>query len=96
MSRQIALAVLIVVCAACSHRDLHGSVSRSPDGNAYLIVADDNGGQCGPLTVDGKLWAHPIGTPGQIEPGEHVIKCGGEISFSIPAQSIFKFDYWGP
>jgi hypothetical protein len=96
LSRQIVLAVLAIACAACGHRDLRGAVTPSSDGHTYLVVADDNSGKCGPLTVDGKTWSHPIGARGQIEPGIHVIKCGGAISFSIPAQSIFTFDYWGP
>ena len=96
MNRQIVLVMLAISCAACGHRDLRGSISLSPDGHTYLIVADDNGGQCGPLTVDGKIWPHPIGARGQVEPGAHVIKCGGEISFSVPAHYIFRFDYWGP
>jgi hypothetical protein len=94
--RKIVLALLVIGCVACGHRDLRGSVTSSPDGNTYLVVSDDNGGHCGPLSVDGKIWAYPIGAQGQIEPGKHVIKCGGEISFSIPAHSVFKFDYWGP
>jgi hypothetical protein len=80
----------------CSDGHLRGSVEKSSDGKTYLVVADNNGGQCGPLKVDGKVWAHRINEAGLIEPGIHTIECGGEISFAIPAGVVFKFDYWGP
>jgi len=57
---------------------------------------DDNGGQCGPLKVDGQLWPHSIGEVVPFQPGKHTISCGAEITFTIPAGVTFKFDYWGP
>lgn len=81
---------------ACRHGDLRGSYSASRDGKTYLAVADDNGGHCGPLKVDGKIWAHPIGEAAPIEPGTHTISCGEEIGFEIPPGVVYKFNYWGP
>jgi len=101
MYRKILPSLFVTLgCVACSERDLRGSVSPSPDGRTYLAIVDDNGGHCGPMTVDGKIWPHAIGKPGPIEPGRHTISCGSEtygpqISFSIPPRIIFKFDYWG-
>jgi hypothetical protein len=59
---------------------------------------DDNGGGCGPIKVDGKVWLFSIGRAGRIEPGSHTIECGcgGSIKFEIPKGVLFKFDYWGP
>jgi len=57
---------------------------------------DDNGGKCGPIKVDGKVWSYSIGQAGRVEPGIHTIECGGSIQFDIPEGVLFKFDYWGP
>jgi len=81
--------------AGCGDGHLRGSVQPSQDGKTYLAVVDD-GGNCGGIKVDGKPWAHPIGSPGRIAPGIHTIECGGEIEFEIPAGVVFSFDYWGP
>ncbi len=80
----------------CDDGFLRGRVEKSTDGKTYLAVVDDNGGHCGPLTVDGKIWPYKINEVGPITPGGHVIDCGGSISFTVPAGVIFKFDYWGP
>jgi len=93
------LLLLISVCAfitGCGDGYLRGAVEPSPDGKTYLAVIDDNGGGCGPIKIDGKIWDHPIGQPGKISPGTHVIECGGKIEFAVPVGVIFKFDYWGP
>ena len=97
VSRHAALVLLLLFgCVGCGDRHLRGTVTPSSDGHSYLAVLDDNGGRCGPLTIDGKVWLHPVGALGPIAPGRHVITCGGEISFSISPRSVFKFDYWGP
>jgi hypothetical protein len=85
-----------LACLGCDDGHLRGAISPSKDGKTYLAVVDDNGGKCGPLTVDGKEWSQPIDKPRLIDPGSHVIKCGTEITFSIPPGVLFKFDYWGP
>jgi hypothetical protein len=92
----LVLTLLAVVAASCGDRQLRGTTSASPDGKTYLAVIDDNGGACGPILVDGAVWPHPIGEPGPIDPGVHKIACGGEIEFTIPAKTVFRFDYWGP
>jgi len=86
--------VIVIFCGACSKRDLRGSYEPSPDGLAYLIVVSSN--SCKQITIDGKPWDYPIGTAGIIAEGKHTIDCNGEISFSVPAHSVYKFDYWGP
>lgn len=97
MNRLILVGLCAVVgCVACGDGHLRGSVAPSHDGKTYLAVVDDNGGHCGPIKVDGKVWLHKIGQSGQIEPGRHTIECGGEIAFNIPPGVVFKFDYWGP
>jgi hypothetical protein len=83
-------------CVACSDGNLRGTFKASGDGNTYLAIVDDNGGHCGPLTVDGIVWRHAIGDAVRIEPGHHTISCGGEIEFDIPRGVVYKFDYWGP
>jgi hypothetical protein len=88
--------VAFVSCIGCSEGDFRGTFEASRDGNTYLAVVDDNGGHCGPLTVDGKLWQHKIGEAARIDPGHHTIACGEEIEFEIPLGVVYKFDYWGP
>src|ERR1700681_1082128 len=82
---------------ACATKyELRGSFRPSQDGKTYLIVDDDNGGHCGPIKVDKKVWPHPIGEAGLIEPGIHTIECGGEIGFRIGRGGVYRVNYWGP
>ena len=87
---------IVLTLVNCGNQNLRGSMAKSADGNTYLNVIDDNGGNCGPIIVDGKVWSHRIGEPGLISPGRHKIECGGWIEFEIPKGVIFSFDYWGP
>ena len=87
---------MLLGCVGCSTGVLRGTYKASEDRRTYLAVVDDNGGHCGPIKVDGKVWPHPIGEAGPIDPGPHTIACGGEISFDIPRGVVFKFNYWGP
>ena len=91
-----ALLVAMLIFVACKKGDLRGTYAASRDGKTYLAVDDDNGGHCGPLKVDGKVWLHPIGEAALIAPGHHTIECGSSISFNIPQGVVYKFDYWGP
>lgn len=75
---------------------LRGEVKPSTNGKTYFGVIDDNGGECGPLLLDGKPWSLALGEITEIEAGEHTIHCGVSISFTVPEGVIFKFDYWGP
>lgn len=88
--------VLCVICVACDNSDLRGTWHKSKDGKTYLDVVDDNGGDCGGIRVDGKPWTHRIGEAALIDPGTHTINCSGDIEFSIPSGSVYKFNYWGP
>jgi hypothetical protein len=88
--------LMSLLCVACGKQDLRGSSTSSADGKTYLIVADDNGGQCGPIKVDGKIWPYSIGKAGVIAPGRHTIACGSEIAINIRPGIVYKFDYWGP
>ncbi len=91
-----------VICAllalACPARQLRGEVERSPDGQTYLTIADDNGGACGPLEVDGQPWRHAVGERGRIAPGVHRIGCGDgpTLEIEVARGTVFTFDYWGP
>jgi hypothetical protein len=80
----------------CSDGSLRGKVQPSSDGKTYFAVADDNGGRCGPILLDGVAWPHPTGAYAEIPPGRHTISCGIDISFEVPAGTRFAFDYWGP
>ncbi len=100
MYRRILYILIGIACTVfvigCSKTDLRGSFKRSSDGQTYLVVDDDNGGHCGPIKVDGTNWPHRIGEPGEIEPGHHIISCGGDIDFNIPRGVTYRFNYWGP
>lgn len=85
-----------IALVACDDGYLRGSVTISSDGKTYLAIVDDNGGGCGPIFVDGKIWSHSIGEAGLIASGRHKIQCGGWIEFDIPEGVVFHFDYWGP
>ena len=69
-----------------------------------MIVEDDNGGQCGDIYVDGKIWSYKIGQAGEIAAGTHEIACADNpneakemaVGFTIKEGTKFKFDYWGP
>jgi hypothetical protein len=88
--------VLLTLGACAGAGELRGRSTPSPDGRTYLIVADDNGGACGPVRVDGVPWPHPIGTAGPIAPGTHVLACGTELEIQIDSGQTLHFDYWGP
>ena len=96
MIRVAILAVALVLCVSCEHGTLRGTFAPSQDHKTYLAVVDDNGGQCGPIKVDGKVWPYAIGQAGLIDPGTHTIWCGGSIQFDVPKSVVFKFNYWGP
>jgi hypothetical protein len=88
--------LLVLALIACAERELRGRSTRSPDGQTYLVIADDNGGQCGPLRVDGAVWPHAVGVAGRIQPGEHTVACGTEVTIRVDSGRTFRFDYWGP
>jgi hypothetical protein len=90
------VALICLVSAGCGGRDLRGSWSPSGDGKTYLAVDDDNGGQCGPIKVDGQVWPHKIGEAGQVKPGTHTIESCGEMKFDICPGVVYRFNYWGP
>ena len=101
MAASAALAIAVAGLACCGEPydgNLRGSVSDSVDGETYLVIADDNGGACGPMIVDGEVWPFAIGQPGPVAPGRHTLGCGSPegISFVIPEGKLFEFDYWGP
>jgi hypothetical protein len=98
LSATVLCAICVAICGVFwwYHSDLRGTWRKSTDGKTYLAVVDDNDGQCGPLTVDGKPWSHPIGEAGLVNPGRHKIACGGEIGFDIRPGVVYKFNYWGP
>jgi hypothetical protein len=85
-----------VALVGCSDSDLRGEATPSADGLTYLAIANDSGGACRPIYVDGKLWPHPVNAASQISPGKHIISCGGDISFTVKKGTVFHFDYWGP
>jgi hypothetical protein len=71
MIRMAFLVVTMIVCISCNHKPLRGSMEPSQNGGTYLAVIDDNGGHCGPIKVDGKVWPHPTGQAGRLEAGTH-------------------------
>lgn len=88
--------IVISLLSSCFNKELRGRIKKSLDKETYLVIEDDNGGECGPILVDGKVWPYKIGEKGKIKPGEHTLQCGGELRISIKEGTIFYFDYWGP
>jgi hypothetical protein len=54
----------VVIASGCAASDIRGQSTASPDGRTYPIIADDNGGKCGPLLVEREVWPRPINRPG--------------------------------
>ena len=95
--KRISVIIICFIFQSCADDGhLRGAVEPSKDGKTYFGVIDDNGGQCGPLLLDGEPWLKPIGEIAKIEPGHHEIHCGASIGFIIPEGVVYKFDYWGP
>lgn len=100
------LALLIIILAIGTQHilsldpdaiyELRGRYKESPDGKTYLAIEDDNGGQCGPLLVNGKEWQHSLNNKGQVAPGEHSIECGTGMEVTIKEGTTYYFNYWGP
>ena len=91
------LTVATLAATSCGDGNIRGSFSKSTDGQTYLAIVDDNGGQCGSIKVDGIVWSLPIGKAASISSGVHTIECGGAaLSFTVPEGVVFNFDYWGP
>lgn len=88
--------LLLLGLGGCKDSELRGYVEKSKDGKTYMVIEDDNGGHCGPMSLNGNEWPHEIGMPGQVEPGEHTLECGTAISFLVKEGTIFHVDYWGP
>jgi hypothetical protein len=88
--------LLVLAMIGCNTHDLRGSSIPSPDGRTYLVIADDNGGQCGPLTVDRAPWPHAVGALGAVKPGDHLVACGSEVAIRVDSGQTFRLDYWGP
>ena len=89
--------MLVAVVTACpGNHDLRGTSQPSADGGTYLIVADDNGGKCGPLLLDGVAWEYGINRSGPVKPGLHHLSCGTQVEFTIDSGTTFRLTYWGP
>ena len=92
----IFLIAVILTLSSCGDGILRGREVDSKDGKTYLVIEDDNGGECGPKHMDGVEWKQAINEAGEITPGFHTIECGGDIEFEIKEGTTFHFDYWGP
>jgi hypothetical protein len=94
----ISCLIMATIVSACAGGELRGHSIASPDGKTYLVVDDDNGGECGGLRVDGKTWSYKIHSEGPITAGTHKIECGtsGTRSFEVRQGTTFHFNYWGP
>ena len=93
---------MIIVIPQILNRDpdatyeLRGRYIESIDGKTYLVIEDNNGGECGPIYVDRKIWSHGLNEKGEVQPGRHSIECGTGNSFVVKEGTTFYFNYWGP
>ncbi|CAG5080496.1 hypothetical protein [Parvicella tangerina] len=94
--------ILLFSSACTTGSDLRGKYKKSHDDKTYLIVEENNGGLCGNIFVDGKIWPYQIGEKGPISAGQHNITCSdkpeteGLISFEVMEGTTYRFQYWGP
>src|SRR5262245_16570455 len=92
----LTMALGIAVSACGGDGELRGAVSKSKDGGTYFGVADNDGGGCGQIYVDGKAWPCALNYVAPISPGRHSIKICSEMPFDVEAGTTYLFDYWGP
>lgn len=95
----IAALAMAFLVGACTHRDIRGSSSPSPDGKTYLVIDDDNGGHCGGLLIDDNAWQHALHAAGQVQPGVHQVACGepsNGLAVRVDSGTTYHFNYWGP
>ena len=96
-SRLVVAACLGIALTGCGgDGELRGAVSKSKDGGTYFGVADNDGGSCGQIFVDGKPWPHVLNEIAPISPGHHSIRICSEMPFEVKAGTTYLFDYWGP
>lgn len=76
--------------------ELRGRYKASLDGKTYLVIEDNNGGGCGPLYVNKKIWSHKLNKKGEVISGTNSIECGTKMSIIIKEGTTYYFDYWGP
>ncbi len=97
IKRFVFLLLLLAFLPSCKKgRDLRGLSTPSTDGGTYLIVADDNGGNC-QLMLDGKRWTHRKGEAGSVSAGRHTLSsCDSHLVFEVSKGNVYTFDYWGP
>jgi len=95
--RLLAMALaLLVRSVACSKTNLRGTFKASQDGQTYLGSGRRQWGRCGSIKIAGRVWPHPIGEAGPIDPGHHTIQCAGEIGFRYPAGRCLQVRLLGP
>jgi len=87
--------LIITLFFHCTEKNLRGKPLPSKDGKTYLIIENDDGGEC-TLFLDGRKWNYPKNKPGLVSPGKHVLKCWIDVTFLIEEGTTFHFDYWGP
>lgn len=96
----VAVAVFIIVDNSSRDSDatyeLRGWYKPTQDGKTYLVIEDDNGGECGPLLVDKKEWLHGLGSEGEVEFGTRTIECGTVLSITVQEGTVYYLNYWGP
>jgi hypothetical protein len=73
-------------------RELRGFVTKSSNGETYLIKDDCNQ----QVFIDGIKWEYKINEKGLVSPGFHKISGCGSVVIEIKKGTIYKFDYWGP
>jgi len=96
MNQLLSIIIFSFLVFGCAEYELRGKVTQSEDGKTYLVVLDDNGGKCGPITLNGVLWPYPLGVAGKVKPGGKILKCGATIGFDVRKGTTFHVTYWGP
>jgi len=91
----ISIIILFFNFSCSINRELRGRVQQSKDHKTYLIIQEKDNENC-EIYVDDTIWPYEIGVKGEIQPGTHKIKCGGQLTIKIIEGTTFIFDYWGP
>jgi hypothetical protein len=94
--KTISVSILLFTSSCFLGHDLRGKVKQSKDHKTYLLIREKDNENC-LIYIDDEIWPYKVGVKGEIKPGTHEIKGGGQLTIEIKEGTTFIFNnYWGP